>query len=147
VDTNFFVLEFPSHSHNVGLARLAAAILASEAGFSVEDLEEIKVAVSEAVTNAIVHGYEGRTNGVVRLEVRLAGNRLRLLVRDDGVGMADVARALDPAPGGDPDRVGLGFAFMRAFMDEVEVESSPGAGTSVHMEKVAQVGDLARDRQ
>ncbi len=145
IPPNFFVLEFPSREENVGLARLTAAVLADAAGFSVEDIEEIKVAVSEAVTNAVVHGYEGRPDGVIRLEGRIDGNRFRVRVRDDGVGIADVARALEPPPGDDPLHLGLGFAFMRAFMDEVEVQSTPGGGTVVQMEKVAPAGRLAPD--
>jgi stage II sporulation protein AB (anti-sigma F factor) len=145
VGANFVVLEFPSLSENVGLARLAVAVLAADAGFTVEELEEIKVAVSEAVTNAIVHGYPGRSDGTVRVEAHRSGSRLRIRVVDEGVGIADVARALDPEPNDDPERLGLGFAFMRAFMDELAVESDPGGGTEVEMEKVARVEDPARD--
>lgn len=147
VGANFVVLEFPSLPENVGLARLAVAVLADEAGFTVEELEEIKVAVSEAVTNAIVHGYPGRSDGTVRVEARRSGTRLRVRVVDEGVGMADVARALDPEPNDDPERLGLGFAFMRAFMDELTVESELGCGTEVEMEKGARVIDPARDER
>jgi stage II sporulation protein AB (anti-sigma F factor) len=133
---SWFRLECNSLSENVGLVRLAVAALAGQGPFSVEDVEEIKVAVSEAVTNAIIHGYQGRGDGQVEVVARLDGHRLTVTVRDEGVGIADVEAAMRPGSL-DEEHTGLGFAFMTAFMDEVSVNSRVGQGTSVVMEKVA----------
>jgi stage II sporulation protein AB (anti-sigma F factor) len=138
---NRFRLAFLSRPENVGLARLAVAALAGQAAFTVNDLEEIKVAVSEAVSNAIVHGYAGRPDGWVEIEAWCDGERLGISVADHGVGIADVEAARRPAHSTDPERLGLGFLFMETFMDRLEVESRLGAGTRVLMEKAVNVPD------
>lgn len=135
---NRIVLEVASLPENIGLCRLAVAALAGNLGFSVSDIEEIKVAVSEAVTNAVVHGYGGRADGVVRLESCTDSGGLYVAVEDWGCGIADVAQARTPAFTTDPERMGLGFVFMENFMDGVEVASSPGHGTRVVMRKALQ---------
>ena len=127
-------LRLPSLPENVGIARVAVAAFAGQLPFTLSELEEIKVAVSEAVTNAIVHGY-GDGGGVVTVRAEHNGTWLRVEVADSGRGIEDIDRARQPAFSTDPDRMGMGFAFMEAFMDQVEVESAPGCGTTVRMFK------------
>ena len=101
-----------------------------------EEIEDIKTAVSEAVTNAVIHGYE-KEEGIVRLFLTAEGKSLTVVVEDDGVGIADIRRAMEPLYTSKPsrERSGMGFSFMEAFMDEVDVESEPGKGTRVRMVK------------
>ncbi len=143
-ETNSLSLDLASHPDNVGLARLAVAALAAGAPFGVPDLEEIRVAVSEAVTNAVLHGYGGRRDGRVRVEASLSQDRLQVVVSDQGRGIEDVALARQAA-GGDGERLGLGILFMETFMDHVVIESHPGQGTRVVMEKRLPVAALAPD--
>ncbi len=128
-------VEFTSLPANVAFARVAAAAFASQLDFTLNDLEEIKVAVSEAVTNAIVHGYENRSDGTVVMSVEIRKNHLEIVVEDSGKGIEDLEKALQPAYSTDPERMGLGFAFMQSFSDSLRVESSPNAGTRVTMTK------------
>ena len=132
-EANSFKLEVRSRPDNVGLVRLAVAALAAAAPFAVADLEEIKVAVSEAVTNALVHGYGGRDEGWVLVEASLSAEWLRVVVADRGCGMEDVGLARQAAADG--ERLGLGVLFMETFMDEVAIESHPGVGTRVVLQK------------
>lgn len=133
---NRMKMELMSIPENVGLARIAVAAFASEVDFDVSELEEIKVAVSEAVSNAIIHGYEESANGVITLTATLLSNVLEIVVEDQGKGIAGLERVLEPgSSAGDPERMGLGFVFMRSFMDEVDVASEPGHGTRVRMAK------------
>ncbi len=143
-EANSFSLEVASHPDNVGLVRLAVSALAAGAPFGVPDLEEIRVAVSEAVTNAVVHGYGGCRTGRVRIEATLFPDRLSLVVSDQGRGMEDVALARQAAAG-DGERLGLGLLFMEAFMDHVAIDSHPGRGTRVVMEKRVPVAAMAAD--
>ena len=133
---NEMYLEFDSHSVNEGFARVAVAAFLAELNPTLDELADVKTAVSEAVTNAIIHGYEKET-GKVALRCRLRDNEVELTVSDTGKGIADVARAREPFFTTRPEleRSGMGFAFMEAFMDAVEVESEPGKGTSVRMRK------------
>ncbi len=128
-------LEFLSCSENVGLARVAVAAFVSGVDFNLGDLEEIKVAVSEAVSNAIIHGYEGASTGTVGLSASLFSNCLEIVVEDTGTGIADVEQAMLPGTGNDPERLGLGFVFMKSFMDEVDVWTEVGKGTRVKLIK------------
>lgn len=132
---NRIVLEVAAVAENVGLCRLAVAALASQLAYSVADVEEIKVAVSEAVSNAIVHGYHCQPDKVVRLEAILDEAGLTMTITDSGTGIADIALARQPAWSTDPDRMGLGFVFMANFMDDLHVLSTPGRGTQVVMRK------------
>lgn len=129
---NFLTMSFYSHSENVGMARVVAAAFAAQADFTLNTLEEIKVAVSEAVTNAIVHGYAAR-DGMVEMTISLYDDRLEFVVADHGCGIADIAQARQPSFSTDPERMGLGFAFMESFMDKLEVTSVVGQGTVVTM--------------
>jgi stage II sporulation protein AB (anti-sigma F factor) len=146
--TNHVQLRFLSVPDNVGLARVAIAALAAQAQFSVHDIEEIKVAVSEAVSNAIIHGYQNRPDGWVEIRAALDDQGLHLTVEDWGVGIQDIAQAREPAYSQDPERMGLGFVFMESFMHGLEVESTLGQGTRVHMHRwLSLSGELSRDAQ
>ena len=134
--TNKVHLEFDSKSVNERFARVTVAAFATQLNPIMEEISDIKTAVSEAVTNAIVHGYEGK-EGTIYMDVEISGNRLSLRIHDDGVGIADVEKAMEPLFTTRPqeERAGMGFMFMEAFMDDLRVESEPGAGTTVFMEK------------
>lgn len=133
---NYMQLYFAANSVNESLARMAATAFMSELNPTLEQLEDVKTAVSEAVTNAIVHGCE--ENGeTVEMECTYKGERLTIRVTDHGTGIADIEKAMQPFFTTRPDmeRSGMGFVFMDAFMDELTVESEPGKGTSVFMVK------------
>ncbi len=134
--TNKVHLEFDSKSVNERFARVTVAAFATQLNPIMEEISDIKTAVSEAVTNAIVHGYEGK-EGTIYMDVEISGNKLSLRIHDDGVGIADVEKAMEPLFTTRPqeERAGMGFMFMEAFMDELRVESELGAGTTVFMEK------------
>ncbi len=131
---NYIKIEFPSRSVNEGFARASAAAFASQLDPTLEELGDIKTAVSEAVTNAIVHGYPDSI-GKVTLRLRiLSGGRLEIMVKDAGRGIEDVAQAREPlfTTGGE-ERSGMGFTIMESFMDKLRVRSTPGKGTTVTM--------------
>ena len=133
---NFVKLEFPARSANEGFARAAAAAFASQMDPTLEELGDIRTAVSEAVTNAIVHAYPNRI-GTVQMRLRiLDGNTLEIVIKDKGCGISDVKRAMEPmySTGGD-ERSGMGFTIMSSFMDGLRVKSVPGKGTTVTMAK------------
>jgi len=132
---NRFRLEVLSRPENVGLVRIAVSVLAAGAPFSVPELEEIKVAVSEAVTNAIVHGYQGDESGWVAVEATLDEAWLVVSVADQGQGMEDVQLAREAAGSLADEHLGLGLLFMETFMDEVHIDSAVGAGTRVTMQR------------
>ncbi|MBQ7598826.1 MAG: anti-sigma F factor [Clostridia bacterium] len=129
-------LVFPAKSINESFARTAAAVFAALLDPTVEELSDLKTAVSEAVTNAIVHGYRDTVGDVFLQMAVLPGRRLRIRVRDKGVGIADIAKAREPlfTTGGE-ERAGLGFAVMESCMDRVRVRSRVGGGTTVTLEK------------
>ena len=129
---NEMSITFDSRSENEGLARVVVAAFMAP----MEELSDVKTAVSEAVTNAIIHGYEGG-QGKVTLRGKICHNRIELQVEDQGVGIPDVEKAMEPLFTTRPelDRSGMGFAFMEAFMDELAVESGEGKGTLVRMKK------------
>ena len=133
---NEVTLTFPSRSSNEGFARSAAACFAAQMDPTLNELEDIKTAVSEAVTNAIVHGYPDAI-GTVTLKLRVCpGNILELTVKDKGRGIPDVEKARQPmfTTGGE-ERSGMGFTIMESFMDQLLVRSLPGRGTTVTMKK------------
>jgi stage II sporulation protein AB (anti-sigma F factor) len=134
---NHAKLEFQSLPANVAFARVTVAAFASQLDFTLNDLEEIKVAVSEAVANAIVHGYENRTDGTVFISMSIGDLALELKIWDYGVGIPDVKKAMQLTYSTDPERMGLGFVFMQSFMDSLHVDSTPGKGTTVTMVKSA----------
>jgi stage II sporulation protein AB (anti-sigma F factor) len=136
-------LEFLSIPANVAFARVAVAAFASQLDFTLADLEEIKVAVSEAVGNSIIHGYEHEPDRFVRVYAALTLDTLEIRVEDEGKGIIDIDRALQPAFSTDAERLGLGFVFMQSFMENFRVESTPGRGTTVIMSK-STGGGMAR---
>ena len=134
--TNQVSLVFPSRSANESFARSAAAAFAAQLDPTLDELGDVKTAVSEAVTNAIVHAYPD-TLGKVELKLRLyPGNELELIVRDWGVGIPDIEQARTPLfTTGNEERSGMGFTILESFMDAVKVRSTPGKGTTVTMRK------------
>lgn len=141
---NRIILEFPAIAANVGVARLLAASVASQGNFSIAEVDEVKLAVSEAVTNAVVHGYASDPRGTIRLEVFLDGGLLQVTVADQGKGIEDLKLAMEPAVSSDPERMGLGFSFMESHMDSLKVDSAPGKGTQVIMTKRCGSGRVAQ---
>ena len=133
---NEMTLAFDSISENEEFARVTVATFASQLNPTLEEVADIRTAVSEAVTNAIIHGYPEGIHTIV-LRVRMENQQLEVWVIDEGVGIADISKAMEPLYTSRPDleRSGMGFMFMEAFMDEVKVESSPGMGTTVYMKK------------
>ena len=133
---NWMQLEFQAISENEQLARIAVASFITPLNPTLEEMADVKTAVSEAVTNAIIHGYEEK-EGVVYLRCRLNGDLLEVEIEDKGMGIENIEQAMEPMFTSKPekDRSGMGFAFMEAFMDELEVTSIPGAGTTVNMKK------------
>ena len=132
--TNYIKLEFPSVSANESFARSAAAGFAAQLDPTLDELGDIKTAVSEAVTNSIVHAYPD-TIGKISMKIRiLDGEKLEITLRDWGKGIEDLKTAMQPmyTTGGE-DRSGMGFTIMESFMDELKVRSKPGKGTSVTM--------------
>ena len=133
---NHVSLEFPSCSANEGFARTAAACFAAQLDPTLDEVNDIKTAVSEAVTNCIVHAYPDQLGKVV-LRLRLyPDNVVEITVRDAGVGIEDVERARTPLfTTGNEERSGMGFTIMESFMDRLVVRSTPGRGTTVVMRK------------
>ena len=133
---NRIQIKFPSLSVNEGLARSAAAVFLAQLDPSVTELADIKCAVSEAVTNCIVHGYRDAP-GIITMTVSLLeGRTVKIEIRDKGCGIADVRQARQPLfTTGGQERSGMGFTIMESFMDRLTVKSAPGKGTTVSMRK------------
>lgn len=143
---NYIKLEFPSRSANEGFARAAAAAFAAQLDPTMEELGDIKTAVSEAVTNCIVHAYPDSL-GKISMRLRIIdGDTLEISVKDTGCGIADVARAREPlfTTGGE-ERSGMGFTIMESFMDSLRVRSHPGKGTTVTMRRAMARRGLRHD--
>lgn len=132
---NQMKLSFLSIPENLPLARVTVAAFAAQLDFTLEDLEDIKVAISEAVSNCIIHGYENDPNRTVNIVCSIYDGILEMVVEDGGRGIADVAQAMQPAFSTDPERMGLGFTFMQSFMDKLDVQSAVDKGTRVIMIK------------
>jgi len=131
---NTITIYLQSLSENVAIARVTTAAFAAQIDFTINDLEEIKVAVSEAVSNVVIHGY-GEEQGEIKLIMNLYEDKLEYIIIDYGKGIADVPLARQPSYSSDPERMGLGFVFMESFMDELEVTSEVNRGTTVRMVK------------
>ena len=133
---NTMTLEFESRPCNESFARVSAAAFLAQLNPTVEEVADVKTAVSEAVTNAIIHGYDGKP-GKVKIHSWIEENTIWIEVADQGVGIGDVNRAMEPLFTTRPEmeRSGMGFAFMEAFMDELHVESQVGQGTTIRMKK------------
>lgn len=149
---NEMKMEFDAIAENESFARMTVAAFVMSLNPTLEELSDIKTAVSEAVTNAIIHGYgnlhgyeknkyqvkeENINEGKVYMECRIVGDVLFIDITDKGAGIEDLEKAMEPLYTTKPelDRSGMGFAFMEAFMDDMEVESVPGKGTKIHMIK------------
>lgn len=131
---NYMRLTVRADRRNLGTVRNAVAAFAAQLEFTLSEVEEIKIAVSEAVTNAIVHAYPDG-DGEVHVDAVVSDGVLQVEVRDRGVGIRDPDRARQPGFSTHPERLGMGFALMEAFMDRVEVESDPRHGTRVRLVK------------
>lgn len=133
---NYMKLEFKSKSSNESFSRVVVAAFASQLDPTLEELSDIKTAVSEAVTNAIIHGYE-YGDGIVTIESSINGNEIDIIIKDQGSGIPDIDQAMEPFFTSKPEleRSGMGFTVMETFMDELHVESIEGEGTTVRMKK------------
>ena len=140
-NTNEMELVFDSLSVNEGFARVAVAAFMTQLNPTVEEVSDVKTAVSEAVTNAIIHGYEKEVKKI-RIRCFLKEQTIYIEIEDYGRGIADVEQAMEPLYTSKPEleRSGMGFSFMEAFMDEISVESEPGVGTLVKMQKEIGIG-------
>ena len=135
-NSNEMTIIFDSRPENEGLARIAAAAFCTQLNPTLEEVSDLKTAVSEAVTNCIIHGYQGEVHKI-RMKCVRKERTIYLDIEDDGIGIEDVEKAMEPlyTTRADQDRSGMGFTFMEAFMDEVKVTSQVGKGTCVHMSK------------
>ena len=129
-------IELESLSKNEEFARVAVAMFMSRMYPTIEEIDDVKTAVSDAVTNGIIHGYQGK-EGIIYIEVTIEDRELTVVVKDSGTGIPDIKKAMEPMYTTDAtgERSGMGFSFMEAFMDQVEVWSVPGVGTRVTMKK------------
>jgi stage II sporulation protein AB (anti-sigma F factor) len=137
MDNNFMKLEFASRSENEGFARVAVAAFVTQLDPQIDELTDIKTVVSEAVTNAIIHGYGHQKDGIITITTRIEDDRVYLTVEDNGAGIEDLEQAKQPLYTSKPEleRSGMGFTIMENFMDEVEVVSAVGIGTRITMMK------------
>lgn len=145
-DTNEMMLEFDSKSQNESFARVVAASFATQLNPTIDEIADIKTAVSEAVTNAIIHGYE-QEEGKIRMKCSVAERIFFIEISDNGKGIEDINKAMEPLYTSKPEleRSGMGFAFMEAFMDSLQVVSIPGEGTCVKMKKmIGKNGDTSQ---
>lgn len=136
ITENEMKLEFDSRSCNEGFARVSVAAFLTQLNPTLEEVADVKTALSEAVTNAIIHGYEGKVDKII-ITCRIYDQTIEIQVMDRGVGIVDIPQAMEPlfTTKQDCERAGMGFSFMEAFMDTLEVTSSPGKGTIVKMTK------------
>lgn len=135
--TNRMQLSFSSRSENESFARVTVAAFVSQLDPTLEQLNDIKTVVSEAVTNAIIHGYENAPDGTVHVAAEIAGDTVTIEVSDEGRGIEDIDLARQPLFTSRPEleRSGMGFTIIENFMDELEVTSEPGRGTRLRMKK------------
>jgi stage II sporulation protein AB (anti-sigma F factor) len=134
---NKMKIEFLSKSENEGFARVAVAAFISQLDPTIEELTDIKTAVSEAVTNAIIHGYDNKEGNII-IETSINANEIQVIIADEGKGIENIELAMQPLYTSRPDleRSGMGFTVMETFMDSLKVESQLGIGTKVMMKKV-----------
>ncbi len=134
--SNKIHLEFDAKSINEGFARVVAAALATQLNPTLDEVNDIKTAVSEAVTNAIIHGYDGQ-GGIIYMDMENDEQGISIIIEDKGVGIENLEQAMEPlfTTKESEERSGMGFAFMEMFMDELNVESEKGVGTKIYMKK------------
>lgn len=152
---NSMKLEFCAYPQNESFARVAVAAFMADLDPTIEQMEDVKTAVSEAVTNCIIHGYEMTEEKMekcfmeqqvpvpkIYLQMEVQERTVHISIRDEGVGIEDVEKAMEPLYTSKPqlERSGMGFAFMEAFMDKIEVESKPGCGTTIFLHKRIDAG-------
>ncbi|MDF2542768.1 MAG: hypothetical protein K0S47_2486 [Herbinix sp.] len=152
-DTNEMLLEFESRSQNESFARTVVAAFAAQLDPTIEELADIKTAVSEAVTNSIIHGYVDYV-GIIRMKCIICENQLTVEISDTGAGIENITKAMEPLYTTRPEleRSGMGFSFMEAFMDELSVNSQIGEGTTVRMKKrvgktLVKKGEFSKENQ
>lgn len=145
---NEMKLEFLSKSANESFARIAVAAFVTQLDPSLEEIADIKTAVSEAVTNSIIHGYEEK-EGIVKIGCKIVANSIRIEVSDNGKGIEDIEKAREPlyTSKSEFERSGMGFTIMESFMDEVKVESVLGIGTKVTMKKKIKETNLLEEKE
>ncbi|HJV31337.1 MAG TPA: anti-sigma F factor [Bacillales bacterium] len=134
---NVMNLQFSALSQNESFARVTVAAFIAQLDPTMDELTEIKTVVSEAVTNAIIHGYDNDPNGLIYITVAIEDHLIEMIIKDAGIGIEDVEEARQPLFTTKPDleRSGMGFTIMENFMDEVEVHSQPGSGTEIRLRK------------
>ena len=134
---NKMSIEFVSKSQNESFARVAVAAFVAQLDPTIDEINDVKTAVSEAVTNSIIHGYENREDGMIRIEAAINKNEVTIVIIDKGIGIDDINQAMEPLYTSRPDleRSGMGFTVMETFMDELQVESQKGIGTKVVIKK------------
>lgn len=137
MEENKMKIEFLSKSQNEAFARVAVAAFIAQIDPTIEELSDVKTAVSEAVTNSIIHGYQEKHDEFVYVETKIEGNEVTITVEDNGVGIDNIEKVREPLYTSRPDleRSGMGFTVMESFMDEVEVTSKKGQGTKIIMKK------------
>lgn len=135
--SNFMELKFLSRSENESFARVAVASFVSQLDPTMEELTDIKTVVSEAVTNAVIHGYEENQQGIIYIRAEIDRGKVSIQITDQGIGISDIEEARQPLYTSKPEleRSGMGFTIMENFMDEVVIRSKPGEGTTVYMVK------------
>ncbi len=135
---NYFKMQLPALDCNEKFARSALAAFCVEAAPTLEEIGDVKTAVSEAVTNVVVHAYDSNNPGEIFLEAYLDANEIKIVIKDKGVGIPDVDKALEPfySTKSDDERSGMGFTVMQTFMDKVSVVSKEGEGTTVELVKI-----------
>jgi stage II sporulation protein AB (anti-sigma F factor) len=137
MEENRVCIEFESRSQNEGFARVAVSAFVSQLDPTIEEIADVKTAVSEAVTNSIIHGYENDKKGIIKIESTICGKEVTITVKDYGKGIDNIDQAREPLYTSRPDleRSGMGFTVMESFMDTLEVESERGKGTKITMTK------------
>ena len=137
MEQNKVCLELESKSQNEGFARVAIAAFTAQLDPTLEEIADVKTAVSEAVTNSIIHGYLNKKDEIIRIEAIIEGNELTITIKDNGVGIKNIDEAREPLYTSRPDleRSGMGFTVMETFMDSLQVESEEGIGTKIIMKK------------
>jgi len=131
---NYLKFAFPSLPQNIGLARVIVAAFATQLEFTLAEVEEIRVAVSEAVSNCVIHAYPDRI-GEVELELAIEADDLTITVKDSGIGITDIEQAKQATFSTDPERMGLGLVFIESFMDQMQIVSGSDEGTVLVMKK------------
>lgn len=138
MSNNKMKLEFLAKSENEGFARVTVAAFVSQLDPTLDEIEDVKTAVSEAVTNAIIHGYENNESGIIQIIASINDNEFTVQIMDKGIGIKDIEKAREPLYTSRPDleRSGMGFTIMESFMDNIKVESEYKKGTKVTMKKI-----------